>query len=52
MGIIPPKSVNSRIKQTPWPKDQALEPDVEVLEPGDEGYEEAGEGGELVDSRK
>ena len=41
MGVPPPKSDKSRIRRTPWPKDQLLEPEYEVLEPGDDGYEEA-----------
>ncbi len=50
MGILPPKSVYSRIRRTPWPKDQRLEPVYENLEPGDEGYEEADNPqGELTD---
>ncbi len=49
MGDLPPKSVNSRLRVR-WPKDQTLEPEPEVLEPGDEGYEEADNPqGELTD---
>ena len=43
LDVPPPKSVYSRIRRTPWPKGQTLEPEYEVLEPGDEGYEEAGD---------
>ena len=42
-GVPPPKSDKSRIRVR-WPKGEfPLEPKPEVLEPGDEGYEEAGD---------
>ena len=42
MDVPPPKSVYSRIRPRPWTGD-TLEPECEILEPGDEGYEEAGD---------
>ena len=49
MGDLPPKSVDSRMRVR-WPKGQTLEPKAEVLEPGDDGYEEADNPqGELTD---
>ena len=49
MGILPPKSDKSRTRVR-WPKGQHLEPEPEELEPGDDGYEEAGDPqGELTD---
>ena len=50
MGVPIPKSVHSRIRVIPS-DDPFLEGRAEVLEPGDEGYEEADEpsGSMLVD---
>ncbi len=49
IGILPPKSDKSRIHVRPA-KGKRIEPEAEWLEPGDEGYEEAGNPkGELTD---
>ena len=42
MDVAPPKSTKSRIRPRPWTGD-TLEPECEILEPGDEGYEAAGD---------
>ncbi len=42
MDVPPPKSVYSRIRPQPWTGD-TLEPEYETVEPGEPGYEEAGD---------
>ncbi len=43
MGPVEPKSPNSRMVIPDWPLDDNVEPDPIVLEPGDPGYDEAGD---------
>ncbi len=43
MGPLDPKSGKSRMVMPPWPLDDPEEPHSIVLEPGDPGYDEAGE---------
>ena len=40
MSELPPKNKDSRLRSV-WPARQRLEPESEVLQPGDKGYEEA-----------
>ncbi len=40
MGAPPPKDTKSRLR-VKWPPGDPVEPEAEVLQPGDPGYEEA-----------
>ncbi len=47
MGVPPPRSIHSRILLRPVKGQPDLEEDAIVVEPGEPGYEEAGEQSEF-----